>query len=431
MRLPWAVGLGVAFSYSAAIALAEDTAWRPVIAHTPISPAAPSGNALQDSGVTLGRPIPLGGAPIASTPDSITRVSAPAEAAGVPPAIVRAQAAEVPPLSSAVPPPPPGSGPVIIGDPGSGPPVPPPPGGSFWDQTKHVLGIDQGPVSSCGGRSPFQSDHAFDNFISPVSNPFNFLDPRALTQVRPIFFWQTAPSKNWVFRGGNSEFLGLQASVAFTERWSFIISKLGWVALQPNGNDLTGEFGDHSGFAELNMGPQYTFLRDQNTGTIGALGLTFQIPTGASKVFQDTGSLSLFPYITMGQSFCHSQYGSFNALGMFGYAFATDSQRSQYLNTSLHLDYDVLNLHRIYPLIEMNWYHYVESGNVRNLGFEGEDLVNFGSTHVSNHNFVSLAVGARFKCSEAVQFGLATEWPLTGAKDINDFRLTLDVIFRY
>jgi hypothetical protein len=68
---------------------------------------------------------------------------------------------------------------------------------------------------------------------------------------------------------------------------------------------------------------------------------------------------------------------------------------------------------------------------VRNLGFEGEDLVNFGSTHVSAHNFADLAIGARFKCSECVQLGVATEWPITGTKDITDFRLTLDMIFRY
>jgi hypothetical protein len=431
MRWPLTVSLGVVVSFSAAVALAEDTDRHPVIARTPVPPASNPSKPPTDIGVSLGRPIPLGGAPIAKTPEPVTPVSAQIESPGVPGTVVRAQAPEAPPSGSAWPPPPPGSAPVIIGDPGSGSGLPPPPGESWWDKTKHVLGVDSGPIAPCGGRSPFQSDHAFDTFISPVTNPFHFVDPRALTEVRPIFLWQTSPSKNWVFRGGNAEFFGLQASVAFTERWSFIINKLGWVALQPNDNDPAGEFSDRVGFAEIDLGPQYTFYRDEGTGTLGALGLTFQIPAGSSKVFQDTGSLSLVPYITMGQSFCHSQYGSFNALGHFGYAFATDSKRSQYLNGSLHLDYDVLNLHRIYPLIELNWFYYAQSGNVRPLGFEGEDLVNFGSTHVSGHNFADLAIGARFKCSEAVQFGLAAEWPITGTKDINDFRLTLDMIFRY
>src|SRR5207249_2615329 len=110
------------------------------------------------------------------------------------------------------------------------------------------------------------------------------------------------------------------------------------------------------------------------------LGLTFQIPAGSSGVFQDTGNLSVMPYVTMGQSFGHSQYGSFNALGNFGYSFSADNKRSEYFSTNLHLDYDVHNLHRIYPLIELNWRYYTQSGKERDLTFEGGDLINFGST---------------------------------------------------
>ena len=36
----------------------------------------------------------------------------------------------------------------------------------------------------------FKSDHCLDSFISPVSNPFLFEDPRSLTEVRPIFIYQ-------------------------------------------------------------------------------------------------------------------------------------------------------------------------------------------------------------------------------------------------
>ena len=46
----------------------------------------------------------------------------------------------------------------------------------------------------------------------------------------------------------------------------------------------------------------------------------------------------------------------------------------------MHLDFDVANLHRIYPLVELNWYHYNRSGKARDLNFEGADLVNFGSS---------------------------------------------------
>jgi hypothetical protein len=422
MRKSWILWLGVSLAASASIIHAEETVWRPVIAQTPTAPpTATNPEPTADTGVSIGRPVKLtGSAVVAQTPVP------PTEAAR--PATVRAQTFDAPPPGATVVPPPP-SDPVIIGDPGLS--AGPPPGPSFWDKCKDLLNGAGTPVNGCAGRSLFQSDHAFDSFISPVSNPFLFEDPRSLTEVRPIFMYQSAPSKNWVFRGGNAEFFGLQARVALTEQFSIVMNKLGFVGLQPNGNDLTDDFRNRVGFAEIDIGPKFTFLRNDHTGTLGAFGLTFQIPAGDHNVFQDTGSLSLVPYFSFGQSFWHTCYGNFNALGTAGYSFATDDKRSEYLFLSLHLDYDVANLHRIYPLIEMNWFHYTRAGTATNLGFEGEDLVNFGSQGVSGHDFASLAVGARYKFCEWWQVGTTVEWPITGAKDINNFRWTLDMIFRY
>jgi|GEM_PF-2634110 len=39
------------------------------------------------------------------------------------------------------------------------------------------------------------SDHCFDDFISPISNPFFFEDPRSLTEVRGIFIENSLPSE--------------------------------------------------------------------------------------------------------------------------------------------------------------------------------------------------------------------------------------------
>lgn len=43
------------------------------------------------------------------------------------------------------------------------------------------------PVQYSGGRRPFESDHAFDGFVGPFSNPIQFKDPRSLTEARGIF----------------------------------------------------------------------------------------------------------------------------------------------------------------------------------------------------------------------------------------------------
>ena len=278
------------------------------------------------------------------------------------------------------------------------------------------------------GRCCFESDHCFVTFISPVTNPFIAEDPRSLTEIRPIFMFQAIPNSNWIYRGGNAEFFGLQARLALTEHWSFVLNKLGGVSINPGSDSaLSGE----TGLAEVWFGPKFTFLRNTDTGTLGAAGLTFQVPAGSSKVAQDTGNLSIFPYVSFGQNFLRSSLGSFNVIDTAGYNFRTDNTRSTYFANSLHLDYDVGNLHHFFPLVELNWFHYTESGKARALGFEGADLVNFGSTAVKGRDNLTIAPGLRYRINDHIETGGAVEFPLIGTRDLNAFRLTVDLIFRY
>jgi hypothetical protein len=280
------------------------------------------------------------------------------------------------------------------------------------------------------GGAWFLTDCNFEGLISPVTNPFFFEDPRALTEVRPIFMYQKAPDDNPVFQGGHSEFFGLQARIAFTNRLSLVLNKFGWVALHPE-NPVPG-VEDDTGFSEVYLGPKYTFLRRPESGFIGAAGLTFEIPLGSSRVSQDTGNLGLDPYVTLGKSFrVGGGFGSFNLLGEAGYNFSTDNKRSEFFHSSLHLDYNVANTNRFFPLVELNWFHYANPGKARVLGFEGADLVNFGSDIEGDRDYVTLAGGLRYKFSEHLQLGGAVEFPLTQQKLITDYRLTFDLILRY
>lgn len=302
---------------------------------------------------------------------------------------------------------------------------------SYWDKCRQFIGgiPGLGGGGEYGGRPLFQSDHTFDGFISPISNPFYFEDPRSLTEVRPLFIYQGAPRGNAVFRGGDIEFAGLQARLALTDCFSVVMTKLGEVWIEPH--NATSDFQSHGGFSEIVIGPKYTFLRSEGTGTLGAVGLNFDLPAGSRQVLQNTGSLTLEPYLSMGQSFGRTTYGTFQALGTFGYNFSVDKQRSDNLFTSLHLDFDYGGLHKIYPLVELNWVYYTTNGQARALNFEGRDLFNFGSRTIAGHNEVSLATGARFKLNESFQMGLAAEFPLGTQRNLMDCRLMVDLIFRY
>jgi hypothetical protein len=429
MKSLWKGCLAVVLGLTAQQVHAQEMRWQPVSA-----PAAVPANI----GVRLLAPQPVDGVQPASL----------SEDDASPSRVVRAQNFDptYPPAAPPVPPP---------------PPPPPPPGSlanaggdekyncavkancssgsggpGFYDQTKDaVAGIPQGIgnlFKGDSGRVPFQSDHCFDNFISPMSNPFYFVDPRALTEVRPLLIYDHVPSSNNAFQGGNIWFYGLQGSIAFTDTCSLIIEKLGAVTFDPH--TTAHGISSSTGFADVMLGPQYTFLRIDNgcNKTVLAGGLIFDLPIGSRSDFQNTGSLALVPYVSYAQSFLKSSYGTFNFLNTTGYSFSIDNQRSDFLYSSFHLDYDVGNLNKIFPLIEMNWFHYTTNGDrPTTFGFEGTDLANFGSGGIAGHGTLSLAVGARYKFAEWFQTGLVVEFPLETRHDVMSYRIGLDLIFKY
>ena len=277
-----------------------------------------------------------------------------------------------------------------------------------------------------------QSDHCFDGFISPITNPFLFEDPRALTEIRPIFIQQGAPSTNWAYNGGNLQFFGTQARVAVTERISFVINKFGGVWTEPKNPPPGSGIGDGSSFAEFWLGPKYTFLRDENSGTLGAVGWTFQIPAGGSSAFQNTGNISHTPYVSMAQNFWRTSYGSMNAMGTMGYTFDASNKRSDYFFLSTHIDYDILQAHSWYPVMEMHFFDYTEAGTTNNFAFEGRDLINFGSQAVSSRKYLTVAPGFRWVFwkgqNNASRPSLGVELPIVGTRDLLQYRINWDLI---
>ena len=446
--LRWAAALGVMAALPAAAVRGEDPWW--VV--KPHKPAAAAGA----PAVTLGRPVPLASLgrpvpvpepawnprpappapdagwnvptlpPASFAPPSIEDAALPVgydEAAGglMPPRVARGQPADPPPPGALVGPPP--TAPADGGY-NTGVAVDQPLHHGFLEGCRDWFNF--GKPSSCP-TDWFKSDHfCDDSLISPVSNPFFFEDPRALTEIRPLFLIQEAPKSNG---GGNAEFYGVQGRLALTERWSIVVNKLGFVSLNP-ATPIDG-YHKSTGFAEFNIGPKFTFWRDETVRNVAAVGLNIEAPIGAKSVFQDTGTLGLDPYLTYGQSFGRSSFGSFNFLGETGYSFAVDNKRSEFFHSSLHLDYDVLSAHRFFPLLELNWFHYTKAGTNTNLGFEGADLVNFGSSTLGSRDLVTIAPGMRYKFNEWAQVGAAVEFPLTKQKELQEFRFTLDLIFRY
>ena len=331
---------------------------------------------------------------------------------------------QVPGAAGAAPPPPVGGAPPFGTAP---PPGGPPPSGTPWYQ----------PVKNCwnkifgGGSSnngvpgtwDARSDQQFKDFISPMSNPTNFEDPRSLTEFRVIGTYQAAPGDNALLKGGHIFDLNLQGRISINDQWSLILHRLSITNIK-TGDGTLGGYSGGTGINDLQVGAKYTFLRDTRSETLLAFGTKFDIPIGSSTVLAGSG-WGLTPYLSYGQGFLDN----WHLLANGGYRFGFGSGSSDFVYASAHIDYGFFK--RFYPLAELNWFHYTSGGNRQPVDFEGGDLANIGATNVAGRNLVTAALGFRFKFSESLQMGAIYEIPVVGSDMMEKYRVGLDLIFRY
>ena len=248
-----------------------------------------------------------------------------------------------------------------------------------------------------------------------------------MTELRPIYFYQGIPSSQIYYQGGHASFLGIQARVAFTDRFSVVMHKFGATSITPGTSSVSSD----TGLSEIWLSPKFVFWRDPESQTLASFGLQFQLPMGAGGVFQDTGTFGMLPYLSFGRRIGQTDYGTFHLINVAGIHIGTDNRRSDYFFDSLHFDLDAGDSHRFYPTLELNWFHYTSAGTQRpTLNFEGRDLANVGS-NAQGRNELSIAPGFRYKFNDYWQMGIAAEFPLLGTRDLLQYRLGVDLIWRY
>lgn len=261
-----------------------------------------------------------------------------------------------------------------------------------------------------------KSDHCFDDFISPMTNPVFFEDPRTLTEARFIFINHSVPKDLF---GGDVQLYALQIRAALTENLSLIATKDGFIV---SDNALIDD-----GWADVSAGLKYNLFKDACSQSILSVGATFEAPLGSTRSRQGTGDGEFHLFASAGKQLgedWHYVTGS-------GFRLPTDTQdESQVWYWSNHLDYKIADT-GFYLLGETNWYHWMQSGNSFPVPVEGIDLFNLGSRGVAGNDIVTGAVGVKYKPSGNTEIGIAWEMPLTDRRDILKDRFTFDWIIRY
>lgn len=261
-----------------------------------------------------------------------------------------------------------------------------------------------------------QSDHGFSNFISPMTNPIYFEDPRTLTEIRTIFVNHTIPN---ALGGGSTQLIAAQARAALTENLSIIATKDGFFFAE---NGLMSD-----GFADVNAGLKYNLFKDYENQSILSTGFTFGIPLGSHQALQGKGNGEFNLFLSGGQ-----QLGeNWHVLSTFGARIPANTDvQNQVFYFSNHLDRR-LGSTGFYLFTEANWYHWMSSSNSFPVAVEGLDVFNLGSVGVAGNDIVTGGYGIKYKPHDRIEIGVAYEIPYTDRRDIIQNRLTVDLILRF
>lgn len=259
------------------------------------------------------------------------------------------------------------------------------------------------------------SDPCFNDFISPMSNPVFFEDPRTLTEVRFIFLDHQLPN---ALGGDHVQVYAAQARLALTENLSIIATKDGYVVSQSPVLD--------DGFADVSAGLKYNIFKDYESQTIVSAGFTFEMPVGTERAIQGNGDGEFNLFLSAGTEIWEGAHW------ISGAGFRLPANRAlenQVFYWSNHLDQE-LGDSGVYLFTEANWFHYMSGANAFPLPIGGGDLFNLGAP-VGGENFVSGAFGVKLKPQDNVEIGVAYEVPYSSRKDLMKDRINVNFIWRY
>jgi hypothetical protein len=289
----------------------------------------------------------------------------------------------------------------------------------FLDQT---AAVSAPPVFAAGSDITTPSgflvgDRGFPNFIGFVSNAQFALDPRALTQLWPVFANDWSHAIGPLIPGGDTQVYGPGLSVALSDRFEIGINRGGYAV-----SDLR-KFRD--GFLDTGGFAQYTLIRDVPDQFLLSVGLSVLAPTGEADVFAGHGPAYLTPYLTVGKEF-----GDFHVLATTGYNFpaASGTATTETYYASVHFDRQTFGW--LYPLVEFNgaW----SSTNINlNLPQFLPEFFNLDQHPIAG-GIVTVAPGVNaVLMQDRLEVGLVYETPIYSQRNIHFDEVLLKIVLRY
>lgn len=261
-----------------------------------------------------------------------------------------------------------------------------------------------------------RSERNYCDFISPMTNPVFFEDPRTLTEARFIFLNHRTPN---ALGGDNVQLVAMQARAALTEDLSIIATKDGFITSQ---SPLLED-----GWADVAIGLKYNLYKDCEGETIVSGGITFELPIGSTRALQGNGDGEFNLFVTGGTRLMED----IRWVSAAGIRLPCDSQaENQVCYWSNHVDRRFFS-DNFYGFLECNWYHWMKDGTAFLAPVEGVDLFNLGAPGIAGNNIVTGAYGVKYRFCEINEVGVAYEVPLSEREGLLANRIQVDLILRY
>lgn len=323
----------------------------------------------------------------------------------------------------------------------------------------------------------------FQRFIGFMSNPTQSIEPRAVTQVWPIFS-DVRISSSPQLPEGSAQVYGAGLNLALSERLSVGLNQGGFAATQFRRNrdftfrdvtlnlspedrrealkflqekfpsdpraavqflrelkakslalkeriealearlDQLPDQSSRQGWLNIGGFAQYMVYQNPEAHSFLTAGLRVEVPCGSQDLFQGRGPAYLAPYLTAGK-----ELGNWHVLATTGFEFAAErtDTGSQFLYANFHLDRQTFGW--LYPLVEANVTHYTTRYNV---GLPTErgylDLGTFQSTG----NIVTMAAGANaVLIRNKLEIGAVYTFPVFSERSLSFDGLLVKAVYRY
>jgi hypothetical protein len=327
--------------------------------------------------------------------------------------------------------------------------------------------------------SRLAGNHAFPTFIGFISNPLQNIDPRAVTELYPVF------GSAWTSEAGpvsssDAQLYGAGLTIALSDRLAVGLNQGGYADVHLSTRDAgllavvaqlgrqkvlnllsqnpaallallrqhglgtkdflelkrlasfdpSGQFtdveagGDRSGWLNLGGFAQYTLIEDAASQFLLTAGLRVEAPCGSHDIFQGHGPAHLAPYLTAGQGI-----GEFHVLATTGYYFPAGpgSDTSQLFYADLHVDRRCFGW--LYPLVEFNFDYHTTNVSLDLPARRG--FFNLDNFEASG-NILTMAVGANaVLIPEKLEVGAVYLTSLAVQRDFAVNGLMVKVVYRY